>query len=291
MGLLVNAALAVAKLVAGIAGHAYALVADAAESTADVLSSVVVWGGLHVASRDPDEDYPFGYGKAESLSAAVVALMLLGAGLAIAIQAVREIRTPHHLPAPWTLAVLVGVVVVKWTLSRRVAAVGSDVGSSAVRADAWHHLSDAITSGAAFIGISLAVLAGPGWESADDWAALVACAIIVYNGGRLLRPALADLMDRSADAEITAAVRSAAESVSGVRAVEKLAVRKVGMSFEVAIHVHADPFMNLEDAHALGGLVKATIRGRNPRVRGVLVHMEPYHPEAGVSAPIAPPAR
>jgi cation diffusion facilitator family transporter len=291
MGMLVNAALAVAKLIAGIAGHAYALVADAAESTADVLSSVVVWGGLHVSSRDPDEDYPFGYGKAESLSAAVVALMLLGAGLAIAIQAVREIRTPHHLPAPWTLAVLVAVVVVKWTLSRRVGAVGSEVGSSAVRADAWHHLSDAITSGAAFIGISLAVLAGPGWESADDWAALVACAIIVYNGARLLRPALADLMDRSADAEITAAVRSAAEGVFGVRAVEKLAVRKVGMAFEVAIHVHADPFMNLEDAHALGGLVKATIRDRNPRVRGVLVHMEPYHPEAVVSPPIAPHAR
>lgn len=291
LGLLVNAALATSKLVAGIAGHAYALVADAAESTADVLSSVVVWGGLHVSSRDPDEEYPFGYGKAESLSAAVVALMLLGAGVAIAIQAVREIRTPHHVPAPWTLAVLVTVVIVKWALSRRVAAVGTDVGSSAVRADAWHHLSDAITSAAAFVGISVAVLGGPGWESADDWAALVACGIIVYNGARLLRPALADLMDRAADAEITAAVRAAAEGVPGVRAVEKLAVRKLGMVFEVTIHVHADPSMSLEDAHALGGRVKATIRERNPRVRGVLMHMEPYHPEALVGGPVAPAAR
>jgi cation diffusion facilitator family transporter len=276
VGLLVNAALAAAKLVAGIVGHAYALVADAAESTADVLSSVVVWSGLRVSGREPDEDYPFGYGKAESLAGAVVALMLVGAGIAIAVQAVREIQSPQTTPAPWTLAVLVGVVAVKWLLSRRVEVVGADVGSTAVRADAWHHLSDAITSGAAFVGISVALLGGPGWESADEWAALLACVVILYNGARLLRPAVSDLMDRSADAEVLAAIRAVAEGVPEVRAIEKLAVRKGGMLFEVVIHVHADPEMTLDAAHALGGRVKAAIRSQVPRVRAVLVHMEPY---------------
>ena len=166
--MLVNTGLAITKLVAGLVGHSYALVADAVESTADILSSMVVWGGLRVAARDPDETYPFGYGKAESLAAAVVSLMLLGAAIGIGLEAVSEIRTPHHVPAPWTLGILVVVVAIKWRLSRRVHAIGADIGSTVVRADAWHHMSDAVTSAAAFIGISIALWGGPGWESADD---------------------------------------------------------------------------------------------------------------------------
>ena len=146
IGMLVNALLAITKLIAGVLGSTYALVADAVESTADIFSSLVVWGGLRVASRNPDEDYPFGYGKAESLSAAVVAIMLLGAALGIAYEATREIRTPHHTPAAWTLIVLVVVLIIKYVLFRRVAAIGVDVGSAAVQADAWHHASDALTS-------------------------------------------------------------------------------------------------------------------------------------------------
>lgn len=279
--MLINTLLAVTKLVAGLVGHTYALVADAIESTADIFSSLIVWGGLHVAGRDPDEDYPFGYGKAEALAAAVVALMLLGAALGIAIEAVREIHTPHHTPAPWTLAVLVAVLIIKWVLSRRVRAVGSEIGSTAVKADAWHHMSDAITSAAAFIGISIAVLGsrywgGSGWESADDWAALVASAVIAFNGISMIRPALHDLMDRTPGEEIVAPVRRAAESVSGVLATEKLAVRKTGMTYHASIHVQTDPELPLHEAHVLSGKVKSAIRAAVPRVQSVLVHMEPF---------------
>jgi cation diffusion facilitator family transporter len=276
IAILVNACLAIAKLVAGIVGHTYALVADAVESTADIFASTIVWGGLRVAARDPDQDYPFGYGKAEPLAGAVVALMLLGAAAAIAVQAVSEIRTPHRTPAPWTLIVLVTVVVVKWTLSRRVQAVGAEIGSTAVKADAWHHLSDAVTSAAAFVGISIALWGGPGWESADDWAALLASGIIVFNGVRMLRPSLHDLMDRTAGAEVVEPVRHAAEGVAGVRATEKLAVRRSGMGYRVTIHIQADPALRLDDAHALGGAVKAAIRAAVPQVQYVLVHMEPF---------------
>ena len=276
IAILINAGLAITKLVAGVVGHTYALVADAVESTADIFGSTIVWGGLRVAARDPDEDYPFGYGKAEPLAAAVVALMLLGAAIAIAVEAVTEIRTPHLTPAPWTLIVLVGVVAVKWTLSRRVHAVGAEIGSTAVKVDAWHHMSDALTSAAAFVGISIALWGGPGWESADDWAALLASGVIVFNGVRMLRPALHDLMDRMPGADVVAPVRHSAASVSGVLAVEKLAVRRSGMGYRVTIHVQADPALRLDDAHSLGGAVKAAIRAAVPQVQYVLVHMEPY---------------
>jgi cation diffusion facilitator family transporter len=276
VGMLVNALLAGCKLVAGILGNTYALIADAVESTADIFASLVVWGGLRVASRNPDEDYPFGYGKAESLAAAVVAIMLIAAAGGIAFEAIREIRTPHHTPAAWTLIVLVVVLIVKYVLFRRVSAIGVDAGSTAVQADAWHHLSDAFTSAAAFIGISIALIGGPGWESADDWAALVASGIIAYNGVILVRPALHDLMDRMPGSEIVDLVRAAAESVPGVKAVEKLTVRRAGMVYHVDIHVQADPSMSLHDAHDLSGAVKAAIRRAENRVQGVLVHMEPY---------------
>jgi cation diffusion facilitator family transporter len=293
-GILINAALAAGKLVAGLVGNTYALVADAVESTADIVSSLIVWGGLRMADREPDEEYPFGYGKAEAISAAAVSLMLIGAAVGIAAEAIREIRTPHHTPAPWTLIVLVVVMVVKAVLSRRVRAVGKDLRSTAVQADAWHHLSDAVTSAAAFVGISIAVLGsryrgGSGWESADDWAALLASGIIAYNGVQMLRPALHDLMDRMPGSEVVEPVREAAAAVPGVAAVEKLAVRKAGMVYQVAIHVQAAPQMPLAEAHALGGRVKAAIRARVPQAHWVLVHMEPYEgPERPAAEEPAP---
>lgn len=275
-GMLVNAIFALVKFVAGVVGNSYALVADAVESTADILSSLIVWGGLRVAGRDPDDSYPFGYGKAESLAAAVVSLMLFGAAAGIGIESVRELRTPHHAPAPWTLAVLVAVVVGKGLLARSVRSVGTEIGSTAVKADAWHHASDAITSVAAFIGISIALIGGAGWESADDWAALFAAAIISFNASLLIRPAVADLMDRNPGPDVLGPVRRAAESVDGVLATEKLAVRKAGMAFRVVIHVQADPAITLDAAHVLSGKVKAAVRAALPRVQSVLVHMEPF---------------
>ena len=228
------------------------------------------------ASRSADDDYPFGYGKAEAIAAAAVALLLLAAAIGIAIESVREIVTPHHTPRPFTLVVLVAAVLVKEVMFRRVVRVGSDVGSTAVRADAFHHRSDAITSAAAFVGISIALIGGPGWESADDWAALVAAAIIVYNGIGVLRPAIHDLMDRAPGEEILARVGAAACAVSGVCAIEKLKVRKAGLGYYVDLHVQADPALPLRDAHILSGMVKSAIRGAVPEVEGALIHMEPY---------------
>ena len=283
-GLLLNFALASVKVVAGLVGHSYALVADGVESTIDIVASLVVWGGLQIASREADEDYPFGYGRAEALAAAIVALILIGAGVGIAIAAIREIRTPHHAPEPYTLFVLLGVIVIKEVLFRRMRDIATATDSSAVHADAWHHRSDALTSLAAFVGISLALWKGQRWASADDWAALVASVVIMVNAVRVARPAIAELMDRSPERPMIERMESAARGVSGVRGTHKLKVRRHGGEYHVDVHVQADPNITLHDAHVLSGKVKSAIRASIPQVAGVLIHMEPDEPEPGGSA-------
>jgi len=281
VGLLTNTALAIVKVIAGIAGHSQALIADGIESTADVCSSLVVWSGLRISARSADDDYPFGYGKAEPLSALAVGLLLMLAALMIAVESVRQILTPHLTPRQFTLVVLVAVVLIKEVLFRRVIRVGADVGSTAVQADAWHHRSDAITSAAAFVGISVALIGGPGWEAADDWAALLASVIIVYNAIGVIRPATQDLMDRAPGEEMISRVAAAAAAVPGVSAIEKLKVRKAGMGYYVDLHVQADPAMPLHAAHVLSGMVKSAIREAVPEVTGALIHMEPYEADGG----------
>lgn len=281
LGLLVNAALAATKLVAGVVGNSYALVADAVESAADIVGSLVVWGGLAVAAQPPDDDHPFGHGKAEAIAAAVVAVMLIGAAIGIGVQAVDGIQTPHDLPAPWTLIVLMIVVVVKWAMSRWVRGVGGTINSTALEADAWHHLSDAITSAAAFVGILIAIngerwFGGTDWAAADDWAALLASGVILFNGITLLKPAMHDLMDRMPGDEVLQPIRVAAERVQGVLAVEKLWVRKSGLVYVATAHVQAAPEMSLAAAHELGHRVQDAVRDAVPAVVQVTVHMEPF---------------
>ncbi|MFL5482990.1 MAG: cation diffusion facilitator family transporter [Gemmatimonadaceae bacterium] len=279
-GLLVNAALVLVKLIAGIVGHANALVADAVESSADIFSSIIVWMGLSIAAKPADEDHPYGHGKAEPLAAAIVSLMLLGAAVGISIMAVREIITPHHLPSPWTLFVAAGVILLKEGLYRRVSRVGREVGSTVVVADAWHHRADAVSSLAAFIGISIALWQR--WPAADDWAALVAALLVAINGIRTLRPAISGLMDEAPDRTVKQMALRAALGVPGVRHVENLNLRASGLGFYVDLHAQADPAMSLEDAHEIASRVKYAILEALPNVVSVLVHMEPFRENARV---------
>lgn len=274
--MLVNALLVLVKLIAGIVGHANALVADAVESSADIFSSLIVWMGLSIAIRPADEDHPYGHGKAEPLAAAVVSLMLLGAAVGISIMAVREILRPHHLPSPFTLFVAAGVILIKEALYQRVARVGREVGSAAVTADAWHHRADAVSSLAAFVGISIALWGGPGWEAADDWAALVAAMLVAVNGVRTLQPAVAGLMDKAPDRSVKDRAVDAALKVNGVQHIERLHVRGSGLGFYIDLHAQADPTMSLEEAHEIAARVKYAILEALPNVVSVMVHMEPY---------------
>ena len=270
-----NTVLSGVKLAAGIAGHSHALVADAVESFADVFSSLIVWRGVIVAAAPADEDHPYGHGKAEPLAAAVVSGMLLLAAGWIAVKAFGEITKPHQVPEPFTLVVLVAVVVVKEILFRFVRREARAVDNSAVRTDAWHHRSDAITSFAAGIGISVSLIGGRGYEAADDWAAIAAACVIAWNGWRLLRPAISELMDTAPDRKIRDEIRRLGETTPGVARVEKCFVRKMGYQFYVDMHVEVDPQMTVLRSHEIAHAVKDNIRDAKPAVSDVLVHIEP----------------
>ncbi|MBC6952541.1 cation transporter [candidate division KSB1 bacterium] len=275
IGVLVNAGLAFIKVIAGVLGNSYALIADGVESTLDIFSTTVVWGGLKIAAKPPDANHPFGHGKAEPLAALVVALALLGAALGLIIQSIREILTPHHTPAPFTLLVLIIVVITKELLFRSIFKVGENIKSTAVRGDAWHHRSDALTSVAAFVGIAIALLGGEGYESADDWAALFACVIIGFNGVRLLRGAVSEVMDTAPPATLEQSIRVLAQNVEGVRNTEKCRVRKSGLMFFVDIHVIVDGEASVRRGHEIAHEVKDRLLKANLDIFDVLVHIEP----------------
>ncbi len=271
----ISTVLALVKIASGVVGNSYALIADGIESLMDVVSSLVVWGGLRIALLPPDRDHPYGHGKAESLAAMVVALGLLAAAVGLAVQSVREISTPHHAPAAFTLFVLVGVVAVKEWLYRRLVLIGKATSSTALRVEAWHHRSDALTSVAAFIGISIALLFGDGFEAADDWAALVACGVIAWNGLRLLRTSIGEVMDAAPPNEVLDSIRSCAGHVPGVAAIEKCFARKSGPGWLVDIHVQVDGELTVVQGHDIGHRVKQTLCDSDLSIVDVLVHLEP----------------
>jgi cation diffusion facilitator family transporter len=277
VGLAVNVALTIAKFLAGILGHSQALIADAVESLADIFSSIIVWRGLVVAEAPPDEDHPYGHGKAEPLAAAIVSAMLLFAAGSIAFHSLQGVAEPRVAPSPWTLIILVAVIALKEVLFRFVLHEASHVESSAVKTDAWHHRSDAITSAAAFLGIGIALIGGPGYEHADNWAALVAAFVIAFNGWRLLKPAFNELMDRSPERETIDEIKRIAATIPGVDGVEKCFVRKMGYQLFVDMHVEVDPQMTVLRSHEIAHEVKDKVRETIPTVHDVLVHIEPLN--------------
>lgn len=278
LGTLANVLLAAIKLVAGLIGHSYALIADAMESMADIGGSMVVWGGLKYSSRPPDENHPYGHGKAESLAAMVVAVIMIVAGIGIAVAAIHEIITPHHAPAPFTLWVLIGVIIVKESLYRLGRRVAKESGSGAVLADAWHHRADAITSLAAGIGISIAIFGGEKYAPADDVAALFASCIILYNAWRLMQAPLHELLDVE-QPDVIDDVRRVAAAQPGVRGIEKLFARKSGVLYWVDMHLEVDPHMSVRDAHKIAHDVKDAVKAAVPTVADVLIHVEPHEIE------------
>lgn len=275
IGMAVNVVLAIIKIVTGVLGNCYALIADGIESTTDIVSSLVVWTGLKVSSLPADEDHPYGHGKAEAVAGVIVSLALLGAAGLIAVQSVREIITPHHAPAWFTLLVLALVIVVKETLYRFVFKVGHDLTSTAVKGDAWHHRSDAITSAAAFIGISIALAGGKGYESADDWAALLACAVIVFNGSRIFRTALGDIMDAAQPEVVLKEIRDISANVPGVVRIEKCHARKSGLGLFIEIHAEVDGTMTVTRGHEIAHEVTDRLKASSLSVQHVVVHVEP----------------
>lgn len=275
VGIIVSILLAIIKGTAGLIGNSYALVADAIESTADVFTSIIVLTGLKIASKPADSDHPYGHGKAEPVAGMIVASALFVAAIIIIIQSIHEIITPHHAPAAFTLIVLFAVIITKEFLFRFVIKVGENIDSIAVKNDAWHHRSDAITSAAVFIGISIALIGGKGFEQADDYAALFASIIIIINAYRLFKPAFYEIMDTAPPTYILEGIKIEAGKVEGVMGIDKCFVRKMGLEFFVDIHVIVNRDLPVHTGHLIGHNVKDQLMKFNPKIADVLVHIEP----------------
>jgi cation diffusion facilitator family transporter len=274
-GMALNAILGLIKIVGGILGHAYALVADGVESLCDIAISVLVWAGVKWAARPPDDDHPYGHGKAEAVAGLFTSLVVLGAGVGIGWHAVNEIRDPQRLPIWWTLLILAAVVATKVVFSRRMNEVGRDTESTALGAEAWHHLSDAVTSAAAFVGISIAVIGGTKYAAADGWAALVASAVIAFSGITIFRRSLNEVMDIAVPTQMENDVRSIAARVPGVASLDKCRVRKSGLSYLVDIQVRVAGNLSVREGHGIAHAVKDKLLSSPLRVSDVTVHVEP----------------
>lgn len=282
VSILTNIALAAVKIGAGILGNSYALIADGVESSLDVLSSGLIWGALKFAERPPDASHPYGHGKIESLAAVTGALFLLGAGFAVALQSAISIHasyfrlpTEADVPKVFTLLVLLGVIFSKEVLFQFLKQRGSQIGSTAIEADAWHHRSDAITSLAAFIGISIALIGGPKWAVADDWAALFSCGVIVFNGLRMLRTSVGEVLDEQRSTETIEKILAETCEVSGVSSAEKCRVRKSGLTLLVDLHVRVDGERTVNEGHEISHQVKDRLIHAGLRITDITVHIEP----------------
>ncbi|MCX6196684.1 MAG: cation diffusion facilitator family transporter [Flavobacteriia bacterium] len=270
-----NASLAIIKGFAGFFGNSYALIADAIESTADIFSSFLVLFGLKYASRPADKNHPYGHGRAEPLITFLVVGFLITSATIIAYESIKNIGTPHELPKIWTLFVLIPLIIWKEISFQLVIRKAKETNSSSLKADAWHHRSDAITSIAALIGISIALYFGKGYETADDWAALFASGLILYNSYKIFRPALGEIMDEHLYDDLVADIRKVSLSCAGVVATEKCFVRKAGMKYHVELHAIVQADITVKYGHEIAHNLKDTLLNDIPQLGHVLIHIEP----------------
>jgi cation diffusion facilitator family transporter len=270
-----NASLAAIKGLAGFFGNSYALTADAIESTTDIFSSFLVLFGIKYSNKPADENHPYGHGRAEPLITFLVVGFLITSATIIAHESISNIGTPHELPKSWTLIVLAAIIIWKEYSFRLVMKRSVESNSSSLKADAWHHRSDAITSVAAFIGITIALVLGKGYESADDWAALFAAGFIFYNSYKIFRPALGEIMDEHLNEELIIEIRKVAQQVEGVVNTEKCFIRKAGMKYHVDLHAIVNANITVKEGHEISHVLKDTLREEIPELGHVLIHIEP----------------
>lgn len=270
-----NTILAIIKGLAGFFGNSYALIADAIESTTDIFSSFLVLFGIKYSNRPADENHPYGHGRAEPLITFLVVGFLIISAVIIAHESIINIQTPHNLPKTWTLFVLGAIIIWKEISFRIVLKRSVESNSSSLKADAWHHRSDAITSVAAFVGISIALFLGKGYESADDWAALFASTFILYNSYLIFRPALGEIMDEHLYDDVVLSIRKVAGTVEGIVTTEKCFIRKSGMKYHVDLHAVVDATISVKAGHDLAHTLKDTLRAEIPELGHVLIHIEP----------------
>ena len=271
-----NTILAIFKGLAGFFGNSYALIADAIESTTDIFASFLVLFGLKYANRPADKNHPYGHGRAEPLITFIVVGFLITSALIIAHESINNIKTPHNLPKKWTLMVLIPLILWKEISFQLVMKKAKETNSSSLKADAWHHRSDAITSVAALIGISIALFMGKGYETADDWSALFASGFILFNSYKIFRPALGEIMDEHLFDDLIIDIKNVSLTVEGIIETEKCFIRKAGMKYHVDLHAIVNADISVKQGHDIAHKLKDTLKNQIPQLGHILIHVEPH---------------
>lgn len=283
IGIVGNIVLALAKFVAGYFSGSKALIADAAHSASDVAGSAAVLIGLKAAKKPPDEDHPYGHGKAESISAIIVSMLLIIVGIEVGMSAIKAISGGElEVPRWYALAVVAVAIVAKEVMFQYKFRLGKQLNSQALIANAWEHRSDVYSSLAALVGIGgamLSTIVGIPWlVYLDPVAGILVAFMVVRMGYKLIMESIHNTMDHVMHEEDTAEIKEAVENVKGVLAVDDLRAREHGHYVIVDVKISVNPRITVLEGHDIAKNVKQTLLHRFPHVSDVFTHVNPYDP-------------
>jgi len=277
LGLILNTALAIFKLLAGILGFSYAMIADSIHSFSDTLATGMVYVFLRIGEKPPDESHPYGHANAEIIAAFLVALIILVTGTFIGISAIHLIaHQQFKTPATIALVAAASSIVIKEAMFRYTFSVGKRNNSPALIANAWDHRSDAYTSIAALIGITGAKM---GFHYLDPIAGLVVSGFIIKMSLDLFRPNIGILMDERPDSPTLDRIKTTALKVDGVKAIDRLRAHRVGTVLTVDLEIAVDSSLSVEQGHRVADKVRTRLLDEVECVQDVIVHINPHHPE------------
>ncbi|MFB1083433.1 cation diffusion facilitator family transporter [Jeotgalibacillus sp. JSM ZJ347] len=284
VGIMANTLLTILKGIFGYISGSRALVADAAHSASDVAGSIAVLAGLRTARKPPDDDHPYGHGKAENIATIIVAILLVVVGVEVATSSAGVFfgEVPEA-PGTIALAVIIFSILLKEVLFHYKKRIAKKINSSALMAEAWHHRSDALSSVAAFLGVGGAIL-GERLELtfllyADPIAGLVVSLIVVKIGFSLAKEAGSIMMEQVLDADQTNPFIETVMTTPGVKRVDELLARSHGHYIVIDIKVSVDPYITVEEGHRISKNVKRRLLERHEDINNVLVHINPYNEE------------
>jgi cation diffusion facilitator family transporter len=275
LGMLVSAVLAVIKIVAGVTGHSAAVLSDGLESAGDVFASGFVLLGLSLAAKPPDEDHPYGHGRAETLTGLLIGLVLTAGGALISFASIERVGHPRMAPASFVVWPLLASLAAKSSLALLKFRYGGRLSSAALTADAWNDAMDCLSATVALAGVGMALWNPARFLDADQYGGFVVGLIVVSTGLRVSRDTALQLMDTMPGEHLMSQVRAEAATVAGVRGVEKCFARKTGLRYHVDLHLEVDPEMTVRQSHDIAHRVRLHIRERLSWVADVLVHVEP----------------
>ncbi len=275
ISIIANVVLAAFKLVAGVFAHSGAMISDAIHSASDVFSTFVVMIGIKIASKEPDEEHPYGHERMECVAAIILATILCITGLGIGKNALSNITgNSGEMAVPGVLALIAAIVsiIVKEAMFWYTRHYAKKIDSGALMADAWHHRSDALSSIGAFIGI---IFARMGYVMMDSIACLVICVFIVKAAYDIFKDAIDKMVDKSCSLEVEAEIRTIVMSVDGVKGIDSLSTRLFGNKMYVDIEIRADGEKTLNETHEIAEAVHDSIEAQFEKVKHIMVHVNP----------------